>query len=99
MYLKKIETDEWIDYISRRFEETGKYIPVPAAAHLVELVQNHSYYVQQLAQISWFRTTEHDCSIEIVDQSFDILVNQLEMLFTITMEDLTPTQVDQSCIG
>lgn len=92
-YLKKIATNDWIDYIIERFEDTGKEISVPAAAHLVGLVKNHSYYVQQLAQLAWFRT-DRSCDETVVDEAFESLMNQLEMLFTQTMEELTPTQAE-----
>lgn len=92
-YLKKIATNDWIDYIIERFEDTGKEISLLAAAHLVGLVKNHSYYVQQLAQLAWFRT-DRSCDETVVDEAFESLMNQLEMLFTQTMEELTPTQAE-----
>lgn len=93
MYLSKIGTREWVDYIVGRFDDTGKQIPEAVAEYLVGLVKNHSYYVQQLAQFAWFRT-EHVCTETIVDEAFASLVGQLEMIFTHTMEELKPTQVE-----
>ena len=93
MYLSRIGTQDWVEYIVGRFADTGKQIPAHVAEYLVGLVKNHSYYVQQLAQFAWFRT-EHVCTEAIVDEAFDSLVGQLEMIFMHTMEDLKPTQVE-----
>ena len=92
-FLQRITTQKWVDFIRGRFEDTGKNISVPVAEHLVGLVANHSYYVQQLAQLSWFRTDD-ECTVDIVDDAFASLTNQLEMLFTQTMEELKPTQAE-----
>lgn len=93
-YLSKIPTNDWIDYITKRFEDTEKYISVDTANYLVGLVSNHSYYVQQLAQISWFRTNGKNCTKETVDAAYEMLSGQLEMIFIQTMEELTPTQAE-----
>ena len=51
IYLTKIETKYWIEYICKRFENTGKHISPELAKEICRLVDNHSSYVQQLA--SW----------------------------------------------
>ena len=49
MYLPKIGTQDWIAYICRRFEATGKQIPKELAEKICQSMENHSSYVQQLA--------------------------------------------------
>ena len=64
IYLQKIGTTDWIDYIRRRFEVTGKQISKELAEKICQRVNNHSSYVQQLAWLVWIHTdktaTEQD---------------------------------------
>ena len=90
-YLKKISTENWVEFITERFRSTGKSISPDTAGYLANLVENHSYYVQQLAQLTWFRTDDI-CTKETVDKAFSGLVDQLSMIFIQTVESLTSTQ-------
>ncbi|MBQ2886709.1 MAG: ATP-binding protein, partial [Alphaproteobacteria bacterium] len=56
MFLNKIDTPYLVEFFNSRFEDTGKKINEEAANLIVELVDNHPYYAQQLAQQSWLRT-------------------------------------------
>ena len=56
MFLDKIANEEWKKFIVGRFKDTGKSITAETAGYLAEQVENHPYYVQQLAQYSWLRT-------------------------------------------
>lgn len=59
--LKKIETADWVKYIIERFEFTGKQISPTLAEKIVETVDRHSWYVQQLASAVWnFTATRAD---------------------------------------
>ena len=80
-------------FIKERFKQTGKKIEDNATSRLIELVDNHPYYCQQLAQLSWFRT-ESVCSDEIVIQAHKSLVEQLSLLFTNLTEELTVQQLN-----
>ena len=61
MFLPKISRENWVAYIKDRFTETRKSISDDAAGHLADLVENHSYYAQQLAQYAWSKFRIH-CS-------------------------------------
>ena len=93
MFLQKISNQKWGEFIKKRFEDTDKKITVEQAAYLAELVDNHSYYVQQLAQQSWLRTTA-DCSKAIIDESLQSIKNQLSLLFVGQIETMTATQLN-----
>ena len=56
IYLSKIGTRDWIEYICKRFEVTGKQIPKELAEKICQTVDNHSSYVQQLAWLIWIHT-------------------------------------------
>jgi hypothetical protein len=56
MFLEKIPTADWVSFIQKRFTDTKKEISPAEAERIAVLADNHSYYVQQLAQQVWFRT-------------------------------------------
>jgi energy-coupling factor transporter ATP-binding protein EcfA2 len=93
MFLSKIDNKKWGLFIQKRFNETGKNISREQAEYLAEVVENHSYYVQQLAQQVWLRTTV-SCSIDIIDESLQTIKNQLSLLFTNIVDTLSNTQIN-----
>lgn len=96
MFLPKISRENWIDYVKARFAQTGKSITEKAAGHLADLVDNHSYYVQQLAQYAWLRT-DVTCSEEIVDAAFQGMLDSLNLQFVNLMDSLTEKQRSFLC--
>ena len=87
-FLNKIGTEHFIPFISGRFSSTGKSITEDACRKIVSLADNHPYYVQQLAQLSWLRTSGQ-CDVETVVKAHSSLVEQLSLLFSNLMEALT----------
>ena len=96
IFLPKISRENWIDYIKARFSQTGKSISDNAAGYLADLVDNHSYYVQQLAQYAWFRT-DVNCSKETVDEAFQGMIDSLNLQFVNLMDSLTEKQRSFLC--
>ena len=92
IFLDKINQDEWIRFISGRFEDTGKKIVENDARLIAELTENHSYYVQQLAQQTWLRSGKN-CSRKIIETAFEDLVLQLSMLFQTITDNLNNSQI------
>jgi hypothetical protein len=89
IYLQKIGTEDWVDYITQRFESTGKSISRELAQRICEMVDNHSSYVQQLAWLVWVHSgetaTENDLKEayrDIIDQSSPLFEKQTESLTT-----------------
>lgn len=93
MFLNKIDTPYLVEFINTRFYETNKVINEDAANLIVELVDNHPYYAQQLAQQSWLRTKDV-CTVEIVQDAHTTLVEQLSLLFVTITETLTTQQLN-----
>ena len=93
MFLQKINNDVWGEFIKKRFEDTDKKISTEQAKYLAQLVDNHSYYVQQLAQQAWLRT-KTSCSKPIIDDSLQGIKNQLSLLFVGQIEGMTATQIN-----
>lgn len=93
LFLEKIARESWIPFICSRFEDTQKYISESNAALVADLAECHPYYVQQLAQQSWFRTAT-DCSEEIIGNAHEGIVSQLSLLFQSKTEELSTPQVN-----
>lgn len=96
MFLSKISPEDWATYIMERFLGTGKSISDATAKHLANLVECHSYYVQQLAQYAWLRT-ESVCSEDIVNAAFQGMLDSLNLQFVNLMDSLTEKQRSFLC--
>ena len=91
-FLNKIDTAHFVSFISERFSSTGKTITEDACRIIIDLADNHPYYVQQLSQLSWLRSPE-SCTEEVVVKAHASLVEQLSLLFSNLVETLTFQQV------
>jgi hypothetical protein len=92
IYLNKIGLPNLVEFFDRRFSETGKTITTEASRLIAELVDNHPYYAQQLAQLAWLRTMLR-CDTAIVREAHAALVEQLSLLFVTITESLTTQQL------
>ena len=92
LFLDKIKTPEWVDFISRRFKETGKYIDEDTCKEIISLTDNHPYYVQQLSQQVWLRT-ESMATLETVREAHSDIVAQLSLMFDNVTQTLTNGQL------
>lgn len=93
IFLQKIPPRDWYSYIQEQFRKTKKRINTEALQLTTELADNHPHYVQQLAQLSWLRTTDK-CDRAIVQKAFEGLVQQLSMLFYDQVDNLSTTQIN-----
>lgn len=96
MFIDKISNEEWKKYIVTRFKDTGKNITAEMAGYLAEQVENHPYYVQQLAQYTWLRTSK-TCSRETVDHALQAMLNSLNLQFVNLMDSLSEKQRNFLC--
>lgn len=92
MYLSKISRKDWISFIVKAFESTHKYIDDVLADHIASLVQDHSYYVQQLSHMVWI-STEKNVTRSIVAESLENLLEQNAILYTRDTENLSSSQL------
>ena len=95
IYLQKIGTQDWVEYICNRFSVTGKQISEQLAERICQAVDNHSSYVQQLGWLVWVHTdkiaTEKDFESayqDIIDQNTPLFEKQTESLTTYQMNFL-----------
>jgi len=92
-YLDKISSEEWVNYISRQFEDTGKKITDQLAERIVIAMDQHSYYVQQLSYYVWTHT-ENIATEKIFDMAVNQLLQSNTILFQKDFESLSRTQVN-----
>lgn len=93
IYLEKINTSDWISYICERFRSTEKEISEELAECIVNTVDNHSSYVQQLSWIVW-GYTEKKVSQKELNRAIEDIINQNRPLFEKQTEDLTAHQLN-----
>lgn len=96
LFLPKISNEDWRVYIQGRFRDTGKTIAPEVAGYVARLVDNHPYYVQQLAQLSWLRC-ESECTVETVDSALSSMLDALNLQFIAIMDSLTDKQRNFLC--
>ena len=93
IYLQKIGTADWVDYIRSRFEATGKRVSRELAEKICQRVDNHSSYVQQLAWLVWTHT-EDEATEQDFDNAWRDIVAQNTPLFEKQTESLTTYQMN-----
>ena len=93
IFLEKIGEKDWVVFLKKRFADTEKTIGAKDARYLSKLVEYHPYYVQQLAQLSWFRTSKN-CTQEIIKDAHENLVLQLSLLFQTRTDELKTTHIN-----
>lgn len=93
MFLEKIASEHWVPYIMRSFKKTGKTIEKSAAEEIALSVQNHPYFVQQLAQKTWIMTTELANS-NSVREALDELLHENSILYLREVENMSNPQVN-----
>lgn len=93
MFLDKIHQSDWEKFIVKRFKDTGKKIDKKTAARIAQYAENHPYYVQQLAQLTWLRTS-NAAENQIVDAALEGLIDQLDLLFQNITSSLTKHQLN-----
>ena len=93
IYLQKIPTADWVEYICSRFDATGKSISPELAQKVCDTVENHSSYVQQLAWLIWINTdkiaTEKD-----FEEAYKDILDQNTPLFEKQTENLSAYQIN-----
>lgn len=93
IFLDKIETDQWVSYIVKRFKATGKSISEELAEKIATLMDNHSYFVQQLAHETWL-VSGKKCNKSDVEEAVDNLLNKLSLLYQRETDHLSNTQLN-----
>lgn len=93
MFLNKIPTSEWVEYIKLKFEQTGKHISDSQAEKICFYSENLSSYVQQLSWTVWYLATD-TVEDEMIEGAVDMLLEQMRLLYQRDVESLTALQLN-----
>ncbi|MBW2938308.1 hypothetical protein KXJ69_09340 [Aureisphaera sp. CAU 1614] len=93
LFLSKIDNTHWCKYIVKRFKKTGKSISAKYASKIASLVDNHPYFVQQLANSVWICTTDK-CSETEIEMGLKNLLNQYDLIFSRELDGLSNLQLN-----
>ena len=93
LFLEKIAETHWIPYIIERFAATNKKISEKIAIKIAQQMENHPYYVQQLAQVVWQQTTK-TATEENFYEAIEDLLDQYTILYQKEVDMLTNFQLN-----
>lgn len=91
MTLNSISSDEFVPYIVQKFSESGRTCSPDVASLIYEHVAGYPSYVQRLAALAW-DMTEAICTKDIVEASWNALLDDATALFEATWTGLSPVQ-------
>ena len=93
LFLEKITREHWVPYIQERFKATGKVIDENLAAIIALQMDNHPYFVQQLAQAVWQQTSKKATANDL-DEAIEELLDQYTILYQKETDMLTNYQLN-----
>ena len=95
LWLQKIPTNDWIDYIISHFEAAGKHIPEQMVARICETVDNYPSYVQHLSSILLNLLPQGGTVTEdMMPQAVAELISTNEALYMQQIEPLSSYQMN-----
>lgn len=93
IFLEKISETYWVEFIKTGFEKTNKKIDNQLAFQIASKMENHPYFVQQLAHVVW-RISRTVCTETDINDAIDELILQHTILFQREVENLTNSQIN-----
>jgi len=93
MFINKIAREEWIPYIVKGFSSTGKSISEEIAGQICDIVECHSWYVQQLSYFVW-AATEGEAKEETLAKQTNTLIDTNAPMFMSDIDNLSGPQVN-----
>jgi hypothetical protein len=91
--LQKIKREKWVSFIVESFAKTKKEISTELAQLIPTLMQDHSWYVQQLAHYTW-QKTKKKVTKEEIREAFLELIHANTPLYMREIEGLSLTQLN-----
>jgi len=92
LYLQKIKMEYLVKFITDSFRNTGKTIEPQTASEIVNNMECHPYYVQQLAHLVWIRTAKK-ASADILKSALDDMLTQNAPLYMRDVDSFSNTQI------
>ncbi|MCR5644459.1 MAG: ATP-binding protein [Prevotella sp.] len=95
IFLKRLSTEEWTNYIVSHFEQYDRHITEEQAVKICDTVDHYSAYVQQLSWIIFTKMREGESvSNQLIDAALEDLLDSNELLFMQQTESLTTYQMN-----
>lgn len=91
--LNKISSADWYSFIIKNFERSKKIISEEQAAEITQLMDNHAWYIQQLAHYTWIKT-DQAVSTKGIQESFEEIIASQLPFFQSTIERISNTQIN-----
>ena len=93
IFLEKIPREKWMDFILNAFKRTNKVIEPRCAALIADIMNNHSWYVQQFANYVWTKSNG-DVTDDIMRCALDEIVVSNKPLFQREIDFMSITQLN-----
>ena len=93
IHLEKISEKDWAIFIKKQFDKTGKKIHDEYIYKIINDVDRHSYYVQQLSHLIWEKT-QNAVNSTIYKSALEDMIVQNAILYQRDTEDLSATQLN-----
>jgi len=90
--LPRIPINQWVSFIQKRFQETGKNISENIAAEIASRTDCLPHYVQLVSWHVWSRTRK-TCMISDVNQAIDLLACHVSDHYRSISDNLTEKQI------
>lgn len=91
--LQKIDRESWVNFIVESFKKSDKEISRNLAVQISNLMQNHSWYIQQFSHYIWNKTNK-SVDEEIINLALEELINANMPLFQKEVEIISTTQLN-----
>lgn len=93
LFLKKIDRKHWIKFIVKQFASKGNSITEEVANEIAGRMEDHPYFVQQLAQEAW-QLSDKKCLLNDVDAAVSRLMEKLSILYQREIDQLSNKQIN-----
>ena len=93
IFMQKIPKKEWLPFIIKSFEDTGKHISEDYAGKICDTVECHSWYLQQLCYFVW-NITQHEVTEDAFQTGLKQLISTNSPMFMSDTEQLSASQIE-----
>lgn len=93
VFLDKITKENWMPFIIEGFRKTNKHISEDYASQICDIVECHSWYLQQLSFFIWTKT-EKEVTADDFNYGVKQLLNINTPMFQSDSNKLTPAQLE-----
>ncbi len=91
--MDKIPENHWLDFIVKSFKNTGKNISNELGNEMIEMVNNHPDYLQQLCHNVW-SATDSETSSQIIEESMNLVLRSNTLHYQDICDALSNTQLN-----